>query len=227
MYAATNFDRLYLGRSVPLSLLGIYGIARAIAELPTTLARRMSYQIIFPALAGSTAADRRARMGGMGKSRLLFVLALCGGLAVMSALSDIAIRLIYDPRYAQGGWMLSILLMGGVFAVLSNLNEALLLSAGRPLFSSIANALRFATMAVALPGGLALGGFAGAIIAIALTELLQYLYIALGQQRVGLHFWRQDMAAMIVAALLFMALLLGRLAMGWGDPLAGLWNVRA
>ena len=122
--------------------------------------------------------------------------------------------------------MLSILLMGGVFAVLSNLNEALLLSAGRPLYSSIANALRFATMAVLLPGGLALGGFAGAIVAIALTELLQYAYIAVGQQRVGLHFWRQDMAALVAAMLCFATLLLLRLTMGWGDPLAGLWGGR-
>lgn len=227
MYAATNIDRLYLGKAVPLALLGIYGIARAIAELPTTLARRMSYQIIFPALSGSTADDRTERMAGMGKSRLLFVLLVCSGLALGSAGADLIVGFVYDPRYASGGWMLSILLMGAVFAVLSNLNEALLLSAGKPLYSSIANLLRFATMAVALPLGLSQGGFVGAIIAIACTECLQYLYIAIGLRRVKMHFWAQDLAALGVSVALFLALLAVRMMTGLGGPLAGMELLRA
>jgi O-antigen/teichoic acid export membrane protein len=42
MYAATNLDRLYLGQAVPLGLVGIYGIARAMAELPTNPAVELS-----------------------------------------------------------------------------------------------------------------------------------------------------------------------------------------
>jgi O-antigen/teichoic acid export membrane protein len=227
MYAATNFDRLYLGKVVPLALLGIYGIARAIAELPTTLARRMSYQIIFPALSGSTEADRGERMAHIGRSRLIFVLGAALGLAGASAVADAMIGLIYDPRYAAGGWMLSVLLMGAVFAVFSNLNEALLLAAGKPLYSSIANILRFATLAVALPVGLAVGGFAGAIIAVAATELLQYLYIAAGQYRLRTSFWRQDLLAVAVAVATFLAIVAIRYGFGHGDPLAGMWETGA
>lgn len=229
MYAATNLDRLYLGRVVPLALLGIYGIARAIAELPTTLARRMSYQIIFPALAAAAKGggdDRAGAMAAIGRSRGPFVLAAAAGLALAASVADLLIGAIYDPRYAGAGWMLAVLLGGAVFAVLSNLNEALLLSAGRPLFSSIANLLRLATLAILLPTGFALTGFAGAVAAVAVTELCQYGYIAIGLRAVGMHFRRQDALAIGLAVALFVLVVALRWQFGLGSPLAGMGGMR-
>lgn len=224
MYAATNLDRLYLGRIAPLALLGIYGIARAIAELPTTLARRMSYQIIFPALAGIATDDRRAQMAAIGRSRTVLALGVCASLAGAAGIADVLIRVVYDPRYAAASWMLAVLLLGAVFAVLSNLNEALLLSAGQPFYSSVANVTRLATLALLLPTGYAVAGFGGAVGAVAATELLQYGYIAIGLHRVRMAFWREDALAIGVALLLFVAILLVRAHLGLGDPLAGWGN---
>lgn len=222
MYAATNLDRLYLGRVAPLALVGIYGIARAIAELPTTLARRMSYQIIFPALAGIAPDDRRAQMAAIGRSRTVLALGVCVSLAGAAGIADVLIRLIYDSRYAEASWMLVVLLLGAVFAVLSNLNEALLLSAGQPFYSSVANVTRLTTLALLLPTGYAVAGFSGAVGAVAVTELLQYGYIAVGLHRVRMAFWREDAAAIGLALLLFVAILLVRAQMGLGNPLAGM-----
>ncbi len=221
-YAASNLDRLYLGQVVPLALLGIYGVARAIAEVPTTLAGRMGYQIIFPALAGVAPSDRVQALARIGHIRALFVWSVCAGLAAVAGGADLVIRAIYDPRYAEAGWILSVLLGGAVFAVLSNLNGALLLSAGRPFFASIANLLRLGTLAVLLPLGYQVGGFPGAVVAIALTELCQYGYVAIGQVRVRLHFWRQDLLAVGLAAGVFAVLLLVRLELALGSPLGGM-----
>ena len=222
MYAATNLDRLYLGKVAPLALVGIYGIARAIAELPTTLARRMSYQIIFPALASAGDDDRAGQMIAIARSRALFTLAVCGGLGLAASIADGLVVLVYDPRYQQASWMLSVLLVGAVFAVLSNLNEALLLSAGRPIYGSIANLTRLGTLALLLPTGYALAGFAGAVAAVAATELLQYCYIAVGLHRVRMNFWRQDAAAIGTAALAIALVLMVRWQFDLGSPLAGM-----
>ncbi|CAN5614531.1 hypothetical protein BH10PSE14_BH10PSE14_31460 [soil metagenome] len=221
MYAATNLDRLYLGGIVPLGLLGIYGIARAIAELPTTLARRMSYQIIFPALAG-TGGDRAGRMAQIAASRLVFILGSCVSLALAAALADELVALVYDRRYVAAGWMLAVLLIGAVFAVLSNLNEALLLSAGRPHYSSFANLMRLGTLAIAMPSGFALAGFPGAVVAVAATEVLQYLYIAAGLRRVKMGFWRQDFVTLGSSIAVFLAVIGLRHWLGLGNPLAGM-----
>lgn len=222
MYAATNLDRLYLGKVTPLGLLGIYGIARAIAELPTTVSRRMSYQVIFPALAQVAHEERRSRLTHMGRSRLLFAAVMCLGLAVAAGTADWLIVLIYDTRYATAGWMLSVLLMGAIFAVLSNLNEALLLGAGRPVYSSFANLSRLATLAILLPSGFAIAGFPGAVIAVALTELLQYGYIAIGLLRVRLGYWGQDGMIALASFAVIVIVLLARQALGLGDPLSGM-----
>ncbi|PTW48569.1 O-antigen/teichoic acid export membrane protein [Sphingomonas faeni] len=225
MYAATNLDRLYLGRVAPLALLGIYGIARAIAELPTTLARRMSYQIIFPALASVSEGDRAGQMAAIAGSRAVFTLGVCAALALAASVADGLILVIYDPRYQAASWMLSVLLGGAVFAVLSNLNEALLLSAGRPFYASVANMMRLATLAVLLPTGHRLAGFPGAVVAVAVTELLQYGYIAVGLHRVRMSFWRQDALAIGAACAVFAVMLAVRWQLGFGSPLAGLGRI--
>jgi O-antigen/teichoic acid export membrane protein len=224
MYAASNLDRLYLGKNAPLALVGIYGIARAIAELPTTLARRMSYQIIFPALAGTTDDDRGERLAGLARTRLLFILTACMALAFGAGISDWLIQLVYDPRYAAAGWMLAILLVGALFATLSNLNEALLLGAGRPLLSSLANLARLASLAALLPLGFAAAGFAGAVIAVALVEAFHYLFIALGQWRVRTHYFAQDALALLLSGLAFAIVTLVRELAGWNTALTGLWG---
>jgi O-antigen/teichoic acid export membrane protein len=221
MYAATNLDRLYLGKVAPLALVGIYGIARAIAELPTTLARRMSYQIIFPALASVATDDRAGQMVAIARSRAVFTLVVCAGLGMAASIADLLIALIYDERYQQASWMLSILLGGAVFAVLSNLNEALLLSAGRPVYGSIANVLRLITLGILMPAGYALAGFPGAVVAVAATELLQYCYIAVGLQRVRMNFWLQDVRAIGTAAAVVVLVLAMRWQLDLGSPLGG------
>jgi O-antigen/teichoic acid export membrane protein len=122
----------------------------------------------------------------------VFTLGVCAALALAASVADGLILVIYDPRYQAASWMLSVLLGGAVFAVLSNLNEALLLSAGRPFYASVANMMRLATLAILLPTGHRLAGFPGAVVAVAVTELLQYGYIAVGLHRVRMSFWRQD-----------------------------------
>lgn len=227
MYAATNLDRLYLGAAVPMALLGVYGIARAIAELPTTLARRMSYEIIFPALAAGGGGQHATIMAQLARPRLMLTLGACTALGGAAAFADTLIAVLYDPRYLSAGWMLSLLLLGSIFAVLSNLNEALLLGAGLPKYSTFANLMRFATLAIGLPLGIALAGFPGAVVAVAATELFQYGYSAVGLRLVGLGFWRQDSLACGTGLALFAALVGLRVLLGLGSPLHGFFGALA
>lgn len=61
-YCSGNVDRLTLGKLAPLAVLGIYGMARTIAEIPTTMASRLGYQTVFPFLAAqSDLRSERAR----------------------------------------------------------------------------------------------------------------------------------------------------------------------
>lgn len=218
VYVSTNFDRLYLGGIAPLYLLGIYGIARTISDLPTILARRLSYQVIFPALAAAGASGSASTIAELRSTRVKFVLLAAAALGGGSALADIAIQVLFDPRYHEAGWMLSLLLIGAMFSVLSTLNEAMLLGAGRPAFTSATNILRFVVLALALPAGYYLVGFPGAIAAIILSEAARYVFVGIGQYRIRQTFWLQDAMA-VVAALAVAALVVSiRMALHLGTP---------
>lgn len=218
MYAATNLDRLYLGRVAPFYLLGIYGIARTIADLPASLSRRLSYQVVFPALAATKENNDSSAMAELNSTRLKFVLLAAVAVAIGVSFADFAIKLLYDPRYDEAGWMLSVLLVGAWFSILSTLNEAFVLGAGRPGFNSATNALRFLVLAATLPLGFTLMGFPGAVIAMVLTELFRYAFVAVGQYKVKMTFWRQDAIATVVGLVLVLLLLAARIELGFSTP---------
>ena len=226
MYASTNLDRLYMGRVAPFAVLGVFGIARTISDLPTTLARRLSYQIVFPFLADGIEVRRAEVVHELSSARLKFVAVAAIGIGGFAGWADWAVRIVYDPRYLAAGWMLFVLMIGAWFSILSNLNEALVLGAGKPSYSSYANIMRLVVLAAGLPLGFAYGGYAGILLAIVISEFSQYLYIAVGQHFVRLTFRRQDVLATMLLAGVITGSIAVRAALGLGVPWAG-WNESA
>ncbi len=218
MFAASNLDRLALGKVAPLALLGIYGLARTIADIPALMARRLSYQIVFPMLSAAKAKNDDSVMRGLGPTRLKVVLLAAAVMGVAAGSGDWAVEILYDPRYAQAGWMLSLLLFATWISILSNFNEGLLMGSGKPAYESGANLLRFAILAVGLWFGYQWAGFAGAIGALIASELGRYLFVLIGQRRTQLSFVGQDAAATL--AMLGVATLwtLARIELGLGAP---------
>ncbi|WP_293883618.1 oligosaccharide flippase family protein [Sphingomonas sp.] len=218
MFAAGNLDRLTLGAIAPLALLGIYGLARTIAEIPALMARRLTYQIIFPMLAAERTKGNDTILSNLGPQRLRLVLAGAVLMGIGAGSGDWAINILYDPRYAQAGWMLSLLLFASWFSILSNLNEGLLMGSGKPAYESGANVLRFAILAAGLWYGYQLAHFVGAIAAIIASELGRYLFVSVGQRRMKLSFIGQDALATIVLVVAAGCWIAGRHALGFGVP---------
>lgn len=218
VYCANNVDRLTLGKIVPFGLLGIYGMARTIAEIPGLLATRLGYQIVFPFIAAQKSLEGGRAKRDLGKARVKVCL---GGAFIISfgiAWADWAVRLVYDPRYIQVGWMLSLLLLGAWFAVLSNLNEAVLLGCGRPSYSGYANGIRFAAVGISLTLVYRAYGIKGAVCVMIAAELVRYAAIAIGQQRMRWSFYRQDALCTIGLIMTVGFWLLLRRNLGMGTP---------
>lgn len=218
VYAATNLDRMYLGKMAPLGILGIYGLARTIAELPSTLAGRLSYQIVFPVIAISRTQSNAAIRGQLATTRWRFLLVASILMASGIAWSDWAVKIIYDPRYHQAGWMLFVLLIGAWFSTLSSLNEAILLGFGQPAYNGLANGARLAVIAAALPLGYWHYGLGGAIIAVGASEISRYVFVAMGQQRIRFSFWTQDGMATGLLTAMILAWIVLRHVLGLGEP---------
>lgn len=223
-YAAVYVDRLFLGRVVPLAVLGVYGLAKAVADLPNTVAGRLAFQVVFPFVASSRdglAAGSAARRE-LGQARRNFLLLVLVGIATVMAWSDHAVILLYGRRYAAAGWMLCLLLVGGWIAVMSSLNEATVFGSGKPKNVGLANSTRFIVMATVLPTGFALLGLPGALLALPAAEFTRYLMLMQAQRQLGTTFLRQDGLMSLALVGLFGGWIALRLSLGLGVPWAAL-----
>src|SRR5262249_25827884 len=74
-FLSANFDRLYLAKIVPLKILGVYGIARAISELVGLLVLRIGNYVLFPLIASHALMPRTDLREQLAPVRIKFMLA--------------------------------------------------------------------------------------------------------------------------------------------------------
>jgi O-antigen/teichoic acid export membrane protein len=172
-------DRLIFGKLTSVATLGVYSIASMFAMLPSGVVHRVGIAVVFPAfsrktesMTGFESAFRRSR-----RPLLAF-----GGLIVacLGASGPPLIEVLYDPRYAEAGWILQLLAIEGWFQILEVPYGSALLALGLPRWLAVANALKLAGILALVPLGFWLYGFPGAIGGFAVSETLRYAVCAAG-----------------------------------------------
>lgn len=220
-YLASQVDRLILGKMLTLQMLGIYGVALAISELPRGLLGALSSYIIFPAYSqwsGFARADFRARIA---RSRWP-LLAVAGVVVVaLTVGGDVIIRLLYDRRYAQAGWMLPLLAIGIWPSALYQTIEGALVTVGKPRYGAFANLAKIIFTAAGIPLAFLWGGVAAAVMVVALNDMPAYGPIGYGLWREKLSNFGQDLKATALLLAVLSALLLARRFLGLGFPFQG------
>ena len=221
-FFSMNFDRLYLAKVIPLSLLGIYGIARNISELSSSLVSRLGGTVVFPFIASQSHIPRAELRRQLASIRLQFLLIAGFGLSLFAAVADLLVNVVYDHRYQSAGWMLSLLVMGAWFSILANLNEATLLGFGRPSYAALGNGLKFAFLVLGLIVAVPKYGMLGGTIVVAAADLLRYFPIYAGQVRFRFSFGAQDIAVTVITFGLIVLWEYLRQLCGYGTSFDGL-----
>lgn len=192
-FLSMNYDRLYLPKLLSFDVLGVYGVARSIAELIGILTLRLGNIVLFPFIASHAQMARSDLHLQLASIRAKSFLAVAIGISILVAISDVAIKILYDHRYQDAGWMLPLLILGSWFSVLASVNDSTLLGLGKPSYSAMANSTKFAFLAIGLPLGFAVSGVLGVVIVFALADLCRYVPIFMGQYRERFSFGRQDL----------------------------------
>lgn len=192
-FAANSFDRLYLGAEIPLTLLGIYSIARSLSEAGYTLALRISQFIVFPKVAEAHNRGESLHSIVVPRGRGLLLTALFLGVGI--AISDEVIYILYDERYEAAAFMLPFLLVGVWYSILSIVFESIVYGTGRPALNAWGNAAKLLWLVVALPLSLAQEGFLWALVVIAAADVPRYLILSAAHMKERLGFFRQDLLA--------------------------------
>jgi O-antigen/teichoic acid export membrane protein len=188
-----SFDNLYFGKAVPLELLGVYGIARNIADAVSSLVGRMSSIVIFPFIATHSELPRADLRDQLKSIRAKFLLLAAFGFSALVVIADLLIRILYDRRYQDAGWMLSVMLIGRWFSMMCYVNEAALLGFSKPLYSAYSNGLKFVLLLIGLPLAFIKYGIVGAIIFVVVSEIFRYVPFLIGQSRERFSFIVQDL----------------------------------
>jgi O-antigen/teichoic acid export membrane protein len=215
-FLATNFDRLYLAKIIPLEVVGVYAIARNISDLASSLFLRLGSSLLFPFISAHSHMPRQEFRAELAALRMKFLLVAAIGFAVAAAGADLVIKILYDQRYHAAGWMLPVLIMGAWFSILANLNEAALLGLGKPSYTAVSNSLKCAILMIGLPLAFARYGLLGAVTMIAFADVGRYIPALFGQIRESFSFGTQDALLTLFSFLLLAALEWCRSAIGFG-----------
>lgn len=215
VYLAGNLDRLYLAQAIPLALLGVYGIARSLSDMLTSLVVTLGNWLIFPSVAASgfTRVELRQRLSRIRGASLC---AGALGISFFAAFSGSIVEFVYDERYHAAGAMLPLLSLGVWFTILCTLSESVLLGIGRPAYGAIANGSKLAWLCVGLPLGVAWFGLTGAIAVLVVGEAVRYIVLVFYKIREGLSFIGQDVLVTLLgicAFLLWRALFLPQMTL--------------
>jgi len=190
-----------------------------LVEMPRGLMRQFGGKIIFPAVSRRQDLPRRQLRATIARNRRPLLVAGSIGTALMIGFGDLLVTGLWDTRYHEAGWMVSILALGLWPSVLQLTVAPGLRSIGQPQYATYANWGRLIFIAIALPAGYALAGLAGTVAAVALQSLLGYAIMLVGLIRTRLWCGHQD----LLSTALFLSLLGGALLARFSFGLAPLW----
>jgi len=195
-FVAMQADRLIMGKLLDVGTLGVYSIALMLALAAKQVVKQVGTRVLFPAIArmGGKSEDLRR---GIYKARLSIVLASTAGLLVLIVLGRQIVGLLFDPRYAEAGWMLQVLAAGVVASVICSTYASALLARGDSLATMLLLATQVAFLIAGTIAGFALAGVVGFVVGVALVEWLNYPVTAWFLWRRGL--WQPSIDIPVLA----------------------------
>ena len=196
-FVTTQADRLIFGKLLSVETLGIYGLAMALAGIPSQLLWSVGNFVLLPTF------SRQVQAGGaldVAYRRLQLPVLVLGVLPVVGLLAcgPELIEVLYDDRYLDAGWMLQLAALGTWFQIPQALSANALLAVGAPQWMVICNALKLGGMLLLVPAGYLLFGAPGAIGGVAVAEVFRWASLGLAVGRRGLPGLRGDVGCTLL-----------------------------
>ena len=200
-FFAAQSDRLILGKLVSLSLLGVYGIAYSISDIPRSIITAFSQKVGYPFIAKMThlpVQDFRTLFLQY-RIRVLAVGAFL--LCLMVYLGGFLVTKVYDKRYHEASWMIPILALGLWHTLMYATTQPALYCRGKSNYQAIGNVLYCITSVVSISLAFHFWGMFGAVVAVAASDLPMYFVIVSAASRQSISTWRQDLLATTIFVL--------------------------
>jgi O-antigen/teichoic acid export membrane protein len=221
-FLAQQSDRLILGKLFSLEMLGVYTVAFTFAFIPNSLIMSINSKVIFPVVSQKADLPRHELRARILPKRWVLLVAIGGGIALLSCFGDLIVLNLYDQRYREAGWMLAILALGNWPSAMGLTVNSSLLAIGKPLYGAFGQFFKFLYMVIAIPVAFAYLGTFGAILAIALNDFPYYIAALYGAWREKLLMVTQDFWATLLLIGAMAVICVSRYVLGLGLPIDGI-----
>lgn len=221
-FLALQSDRLILAKLISLQMLGVYGIAFTLSDVPRQVILQFCSRVGFPFVAKFTHLPRPEFRTIFLKYRLPVL--VVGGLMLIAvtATGDLFILHVYTKPYHAAAWMIGIFAIGLWHTMLYGTTGPAIMSLQKPQYNALAYFIYCISLFVLLPLGFHLWGMVGAVTAVAISDLPMYFVIAISAAREGIGTWKQDALLTLAFFSVLGLVLLGRHSLGLGWPFPGI-----
>ena len=221
MFLSTQTDKILLAKFFPIATFGIYNIAITLSGVPKSIVDSISNKIIFPLISLNKSLQIPILQKKILDKRRWMLVGLAVAVSLFIGFADCLIKILFDPRYYEAGWMLSILALGMWPLILYATVDRCLYVLENPKYPAFGNALKFIYMLVLLPLAYKFLGIFGAVLVVALNDLPPYLVVHYGLKRKQFSCLAQDAWTTAILIVLLASILLARHFAGLGMP----WQV--
>jgi len=200
-FIAVNAQRLILGTILPTDQFGIYSIALVLSLVIVTAMDRLNASVLFPLYSQLVRRNdpqgMRLNIGRIRMGLLAIAMPLMWTVAVFGRQ---IVRMFYDVRYEEAGWMLQLLAVGATITVVTATVRPLLLAHGHAKRHLLSTAAGSTMLLFAMSVGGYLGGVVGVLIGAAVGELIQHLILLGIVHRYGVINAKLDLAVLSLSA---------------------------
>ena len=204
-FFASQADRLILAKLISLTLLGIYGIAYQISDIPRAIISSLANRVFYPFTSKMIHLPMDEFRKMFLRYRFFVLMAGCCLLSILVIWGDLLVLKLYDYRYHEAAWMIPIFALGLWQTMLYQTTYPVLLSLGKSKYSAMGNGPYCIAILVGVPLAFHFFGMKGAVTAVAAGDFPFYLVNQIGATRAGIRPFRQDLLMTAV----FISMLLG------------------
>jgi O-antigen/teichoic acid export membrane protein len=204
-FLSTEGSRLLMGALLDMRQLALFTLAITMDQLFWKAMQDVANRALFPAYSEAYRANPGDLAAKLHKARLTLILPGWGVAVLFVFFGAALMRLLYDARYHDSGYMLELLATGSLVACIWGSNTGVLLAIGKvathTLLTAIHIVLQFGGMFI----GHHYGEGIGMVIGLAAANWIMYPVSAFAMYRNGLWQARLDMT-FIAASVLIVAL---------------------
>ncbi len=186
-------DKMLLGRLFNDSVMGFYGIALTLSDVPGRLVSALCGRILYPALSRKYRSDKQRFVDVYVLARRWLNLVTQPAVGLLIVDGDLVVRLLYDHRYQSAGPMMQVLSIRIAMGSLILPGNSALTAMGHPKYATIAAACKSAALFLLIPTAFRAWGIMGPVWVMGLIEIVTWPVFVVGLRRAHVPILKEDL----------------------------------